>query len=54
MKHSATIDRPPTDSSPTCAALYPPPPVTIPNAFCPIVVGPWGDAPAAAGVAAGP
>ena len=54
MNRSAAIDAPPTEMSPMCAALLPDPPVTIPNAFCPIVVGPCGLAPAAAGVAAGP
>src|SRR5712664_1196228 len=51
----ARMEAPPTVMNPMCAAPYwPLPPVTIPNAFCPIDVGPCGDAPAAAGVAASP
>src|SRR5277367_5568190 len=53
MNTRPMIDAAPTLISPMCAALYPPGgPVWIPNAFCPIEVGPDGDAPAAAGVAA--
>ena len=54
MNTSNPRARPPPEISAICGTVDPWLPVTIPNAFCPIVVGPCALAPDAAGVDADP